>query len=626
MELRLNKPSSASALLAEMDEHVPADLHSLLEQKEPVADKTLNQTIALDKHGIDELMRNASFYITLQAILTTPKAKKHIVDYIDNHQKQTIDEIEQVTPIDELELLKKRSTRDQPSMEKITRFLTLLIREGEDKDLNIEDQKYARVFTHEVFPFLKTAFNKHKKQFTEIIKKNSLIHRVHQKGEISLENEEVADIATEINIPIDHPDFKSRLAKEMAERAMAEQKMSDHGHQKIEYTVSDIQKLSKKLDNPHKRTRTQTDTEGLGDNPSVAVTYKEKDVYVFGLLYFMSEYLHLLPHSAFVFDNPIQVLVLTNMHALMETLYGADAVSISKKNVKIKDRPLPVHNDDTLGQALIYSTNENHDVFISHIMIIYEVLGEHINSLWNTPLNKTVLNQLSHLIDRWSDIENWSQTERERAFILGVVLFAVQQKTDERASNKEEKEMVIRMDQAEKSHYENALEQKDSDIKRLQMLVKQKNDGLKELESLKQKNAELEEKLKWQEEKDTIDQKVSEKEDEEEEPIDTALVKEQLNRPSVCFLGGDLNWQQSLKEELPEAVFQLAEESNRSMSHVERASIIVYNTATMNHGLFYRFKNHLKRNPNKPKVIYLNTQGSNIERTYKRIGYQMIDA
>jgi len=630
MEYQLAKTLSAHDLADKVEELITNDetpdehkkiLSSHLNGTQKT--NTITRPVTIDDPATVSALKNGAFYLTVQAVLTTPQAQEAIVRYIDQNKKAVVEAYSNAEPVDGLQSLADRTMRDTNTMQKIVTFLTLLIREGEENDDEFDnhEQEYFHVFINEVFPFLRTAVHIHRHRFKEQLHPDGLLEKIIHQNAVDISEEELQEISVELDLSEDDDYYDQKIKQELIRRALADEHCHNHTSEFIEFTMDDVHKLSNAMDNPNKRRRVQRPVK----EDTQPFHYSIKDIYVLGLLFFLNEYLNVLPASSFFFQTETEIEAFIDVYKAVAPMYKTNGPSISSKNVKTKQRPLPIANNDTFSQALFYSAEERHRQLGTFISNVYETFGLSIDAMCNIPLNKTDLNTLAHLVNKQAKLNDWNEELKEQAYLLGLFLSANTTLMKSHRDDRSEVETIIRMDQAEKDKHRHALEQKDKDIERLQKLVKEKNDGLKTLDALKQKSALLEEKLKWQEEKEDVHQEVNNVDSDTDESVATEAVIERLNRPSVCFIGGDRNWQQRLKEDLPDAVFQLAEESNRSMSHVERADIIIYNTATMNHGLFYRFKNHLKRNSKDPAVIYLNNQASNAERTYQSIARQLIN-
>lgn len=386
------------------------------------------------------------------------------------------------------------------------------------------------------------------------------------------------------------------------------------------FTIKDIRGDAKRLSNDHDK-KIKRYIEDTGQT----MTYTAQEMYMIGTLHFASFYLKQLPHAEYEFSDTDEAVTyayhLTRVFRIYASEKGIDKV----KPTKTKDRPLPIRNNEGLGEFINATfTEEQTNIWYEFIGQFYTLIDKRSDLILNAKLSRTDIDTVTRLIKEWDDIaidngdKDYLNEHIDFFFILGLFM-ATYERLQSR-NDKENDDTIIRLDEEKRKHFEQSLEQKDKTIANLTARIENLNKRISQHNALKLKYAELEEKLKWQEEitLETEDDDAIDANDHESINIDKVIKR--LNNNDVCFLGGNIKWQQNLENDIPNATFHIAEEIGRSMHQLESAQIIVYNTATMNHRMFYKFKNALKRNTQNPIIIYINNQGSNKDITFEKIG------
>lgn len=179
---------------------------------------------------------------------------------------------------------------------------------------------------------------------------------------------------------------------------------------------------------------------------------------------------------------------------------------------------------------------------------------------------------------------------------------------------------------------EKAIHQKDINELKEQLKQKQKeNEKLKQqnqklhkkaarIDTLEQKNKEL---TAQYDELSSVNKELQYKLDnpvieEEKETVETynrdEFIKE-LDAKNVVIIGGHEHWRAKMQLKWPNAKIIAPENSSAPLAHLTIADVIVFNTAILNHPLYHRAKNELKKNNKNYKVVTMTTQMSNIDNT-----------
>lgn len=93
---------------------------------------------------------------------------------------------------------------------------------------------------------------------------------------------------------------------------------------------------------------------------------------------------------------------------------------------------------------------------------------------------------------------------------------------------------------------------------------------------------------------------------------------------NVAIVGGHEAWRANVQHLLPNATIIIPEQHNKSVSSVRNADILVINTGTLNHSIYKRTRTEFEHNPN-GKIIWINSQMSNMEKTFQTIYQQYLN-
>lgn len=556
----------------------------------------------------------SSAFMMYQLIETTPHAKKSLLKYATENKEQIIKDIEHIEELEEMtEIIQKTPANLKQETISITQILSLA---------NSEYDQTIRPYTDALlsaFPPLRKWVDSYNQRINKQIEYRNSIVDVITKDSFDIEHTDIKRILDEFNVDVTTREF-IEFVKSQGLETIHRLKYEDLDIKRFD--IDSVKTESKKLNNTHSQKRTIQHNE-----ENEPFEYTLRDMYFIGALIFLDEYLCLMTGSEYVFQSKSELRAYLQHSNTIHELYLSETPLERVKATKAKARPLRVHNGETFGNVLQFALDKEHSrTWTQLIIAIYTQLNLRGDVLWNTVLEKKDIDTVTQLLNQWHDVVDEKSSVDENKplyFIVGLLIIALEKQQQQ--SDNYMKETIIRMDEERERELTRTIDQKEQRIAHLNNVVEKQNSALYQMDSLQRKNAQLEEKLSWLEERIEQEDEMDKTTDNNaySDSIDTNDIRNRLNSDDVCFMGGDINWQTALKQELPEATFQLAEESNRSMRHVEKSKIIIYNTATMNHGLFYRFKNSLKRNTKDPIVIYLNTQSSNKLITYQRIGKQL---
>lgn len=88
-----------------------------------------------------------------------------------------------------------------------------------------------------------------------------------------------------------------------------------------------------------------------------------------------------------------------------------------------------------------------------------------------------------------------------------------------------------------------------------------------------------------------------------------------VNSPAVLIVGGHPGWQKQIKEKLPDVTLVPADMLGFDPNNLGNIRLVVFNTAYLNHGMYYKIINFVRKN--KIKVCYLT--GQNVESGIRQI-------
>lgn len=578
-------------------------------------DLAVSRVTVIDNEKSVAYFAKSSVFMMYQLIETTPQIKKALLKYAESNKSQLIKDMDNRKMVATLSKIVDRTPANLiDDARNIARIMTLACYE-----VNEMNRPYTNVLL-DAIPPLRNWVDVHTSYINEKKFYHDMVSELLYNKTLNLDNQQIKRLIVEYDIDAENDKFIEFVKRQSLNEL---KRLAQEDNDIPSFTIDDIKLESKRLDNVHSQIRTQHNE----NEDEEVFKYTLRDMYFLGALLFLDDYLGLLPESVYTFNSDAELHVYLKECHTIHALYASKTPLSRIKPVKSKERPIHIANNESFGNMLRYAVaKEDGDIWTSFIIQLYTQMGLRGDILWNTQLEKRDIDTVAQLLKQWDTLKthntHMEDDEKPLFFVMGLLIMALEKQ--QQNSDKYINETIIRMDEQQELELRTIIQQKERTINRLEDTIEKQNKSLSQLESLRQKNRCLEEQLTWQEERIEQEETIHDIDDDIiQNDIDVSTIKQRLNQNDVCFMGGDPNWHNALRQDLPLANFQLAEESGRSMSHVEKAKIIVYNTATMNHGLFYRFKNSMKRNTNAPIVIYLNTQGSNKTLTYQRIGQQL---
>lgn len=97
----------------------------------------------------------------------------------------------------------------------------------------------------------------------------------------------------------------------------------------------------------------------------------------------------------------------------------------------------------------------------------------------------------------------------------------------------------------------------------------------------------------------------------------------QLQTSNVFIVGGHDHWRSDMQALLPDAKIIVPEHNNASVDNARNADYIIVNTSMLNHPMYRRVKAAYQFNT-QGKMLYINTQASNISRTLQLLYTQIL--
>lgn len=107
-----------------------------------------------------------------------------------------------------------------------------------------------------------------------------------------------------------------------------------------------------------------------------------------------------------------------------------------------------------------------------------------------------------------------------------------------------------------------------------------------------------------------------------DENISDEEIQEIFNAETTMIIGGNPNWVQSIREYLPKANHLDTDENPHLVERAKNAKIILYNTAYVNHGMYYKMKTVV--DPEKTQIYYIHGHSTNMPITCKELYKQYL--
>lgn len=147
------------------------------------------------------------------------------------------------------------------------------------------------------------------------------------------------------------------------------------------------------------------------------------------------------------------------------------------------------------------------------------------------------------------------------------------------------------------------LQNKNKDLAKLSStLEKQIQKDNEVIEKLKSKNNDLEEYIKYLQSNINDYRNIMNNMD----TIDLSIesISEFINLKKCIIVGGNINWQNSLKFHLPDCKFLSTDDLNRNFNFIKSSDIVVFNDSVNSHAMFKKIKSKIEKSG--AKFIYCN--------------------
>ena len=103
--------------------------------------------------------------------------------------------------------------------------------------------------------------------------------------------------------------------------------------------------------------------------------------------------------------------------------------------------------------------------------------------------------------------------------------------------------------------------------------------------------------------------------EQKEHELDEEMDVNTINTENIIIVGGHVNWQNQIKDKLPSIRLIDTEALNFNPDTLSHVKLIVFNTAYMNHGMYYKMINYARNN--NIKIGYITNQ--NIDLSIRQI-------
>lgn len=617
LELRLTKEISVEEWIKASKEEgvafgkLPDDVKEQMKKNFPDGKGGigLHQVTVLDSEELIERFRKLSVYMFYQLIETTPRTKNSIIKTYEQNKEIIIKDLDESPKVAWLDDIRRKTPEEElPDTDAVHAIIRLALSETNSyryRNLLIDSMPYIKKWVTAQRNMLKRKEN-HISDMIELATEgpSEEMIRMKEKHGVDIDDETLFEMV------------RKKATRELREAANMHQNEAT-------FDIEHIQKDTRNIGNIHDQKRT------LQLHDEEPITYTVKDLYIVGAIYFIDEFLEMLPESSFTFNSRTELSVYAKVADRINVLYASKKWHKRIKRSKTKDRPIPIRNNETFGHIIDFYMDDKEGERLAHYLShLYTHLDARGDLLWNTILDKTDLDRVTQIMKEWN--EEYTEgpyvipdENREQYYLMSILITALEKQQIE--SNKFLKETIVRLDEQREKELMQHIGKKDRRINTLKDKIEQKNQALSRIDFYKEQAEGLEEKVKWLEELVTQEEIIEDTFEEEPKEITIEETIDLLRNSNTCVLGGNINWQQGLKKDLPDISYIRPDDLGRSMSAVEKADIIIYNSATMNHGMFYKFRNSMKRNNNDPIVIYINNQASNIRNTYVKIGKHLMN-
>lgn len=390
--------------------------------------------------------------------------------------------------------------------------------------------------------------------------------------------------------------------------------------------IADVQKFTKK----YQSTRNPLRSFSFYDDEwhkNVTVKYTDLDFYTIIALNVLT-LLEMIPEVIFKGEYYPELLKFNTYVSNLFLYYETDKIPVN--NTKTKDRPLKLKNNVFLSE-LFNDINEVNDMITEYLHILFTLNGRTLSSLYNQVLDKNMINNniaALESIEEGEDFKEIVAKHRTDLFKLGLL---VQAMMNLKISEKQVFTIQKKFDNVDEvlqdiEEYETKIDEKDQIIAQQEEKIQDLNKSIAQLDSLQLKNQLLNDKIASLEEfiesqnyankiEDNLNQQNVEDYNQDE------FLKE-LNTKRITIVGGYDAYRQKLLDIFPNAKTYSADVVDSSYS-LKDTDILILNTFYLNHPVFYKIKNLLKKTTNQVDVIYINENNTNPKRFLDNIHKQL---
>lgn len=390
--------------------------------------------------------------------------------------------------------------------------------------------------------------------------------------------------------------------------------------------IADVQKFTKKYQSARNPLRSFSfyDDES---HKNVTVKYTDLDFYTIIALNVLT-LLEMIPEVIFKGEYSSELLIFDTYISNLFLYYETDKIPVN--NTKTKDRPLKL-KDNVFVSELFNGLTVVDDMFTQYFHELFTLNDQSLNTLYNQVIDKNMINNniaALESIEEGEDFKEIVAKHRTDLFKLGLL---VQAMMNLKISEKQIFTIQKKFDNVDEvlqdiEEYEAKINEKDQIIAQQEEKIQDLNKSIAQLDSVQLKNQLLNDKIASLEEfiesqnyankiEDNLNQQNVEDYNQDE------FLKE-LNTKRITIVGGYDAYRQKILDIFPNAKTYSADVVDSSYS-LKDTDILILNTFYLNHPVFYKIKNLLKKTTNQVDVIYINENNTNPKRFLDNIHKQL---
>lgn len=391
-------------------------------------------------------------------------------------------------------------------------------------------------------------------------------------------------------------------------------------------SLANIQKFTKKYQSAKNPLRSYTiyDKEWKKD---VKIKYTDLDFYTLIALNVLS-LLEMIPEVIFEGKYSGELLMFKSYISNLFLYYGTDKLPVN--NTKTKDRPLKL-KDNVFVSELFNGLTIVDDMFTQYFHELFTLNDQSLNTLYNQVLDKNMINNNMAALASIEEEEDFKVIVDEHRTVLFKIGLVMQAMINLQLGTKEVITIQKKFDDVDEvlqdiEEFEAKIEEKDQTIAQLEEKIQNLNKSIAQLDNVQLKNQLLNDKIASLEEfienqnyankiEDNLNQQNVEAYNQDE------FLKE-LNTKRITIVGGYDAYIQKLLDIFPNAKTYSADVVDSSYS-LKDTDILILNTFYLNHPVFYKIKNLLKKTANQVDVIYVNENNTNPKRFLDNIHKQL---